>query len=63
MLPQVDMSDIVTEPSGTILRVELNRPTTKNAMTSAMYITLADVFNTAAMDDQVHVVLWQGAGD
>ena len=57
------MSDIVTERSDSVLRVQLNRPASKNAMTSAMYIALADVFNTAAKDDQVHVVLWHGAGD
>src|SRR5258708_33500064 len=32
-------------------------------MTRAMYIALAEVFNTAAKDDQVLVVLWHGAGD
>ena len=32
-------------------------------MTSAMYITLADLFNDAAKDDQIRVVLWHGAGD
>jgi len=57
------MSDIVTETSGSILRVELNRPAKKNAMTSAMYITLAELLNTAAKDDQIRVVLWHGAGD
>ena len=57
------MSDIVTERSDSVLRVQLNRPASKNAMTSAMYITLADLFNTAAQDDQIRVVLWQGAGD
>src|SRR5262249_20792732 len=35
----------------------------KNAMTSAMYITLADLLNDAAKDDQIRVVLWHGAGD
>ena len=57
------MNDIVTEHSGNILRVELNRPQRKNAMTSAMYITLADLLNDAAKDDQIRVVLWYGAGD
>ncbi|MFL6551771.1 MAG: enoyl-CoA hydratase [Chthoniobacterales bacterium] len=57
------MNDIVTEHSGNILRVELNRPQRKNAMTSAMYITLADLLNDAAKDDQIRVVLWHGAGD
>ena len=35
------MSDINTERSGSILRVELNRPAKKNAMTAAMYTNLA----------------------
>ena len=57
------MSDIITEKSGSILRVELNRPAKKNAMTSAMYITLADLLNATAEDDQIRVALWHGAGD
>ena len=57
------MSDIITERSGSILRIQLNRPEKKNAMTVAMYITLADLLNDAAKDDQIRVVLWHGAGD
>src|SRR6266516_1671249 len=57
------MSDIITERSGNILRIQLNRPERKNAMTSAMYITLADLLNNAAKDDQIRVVLWHGAGE
>src|SRR5437667_6314846 len=57
------MSDIITEKSGSILRVQLNRPAKKNAMTSAMYVTLADLFNATTKDDQIRVVLWHGAGD
>src|SRR6202047_2276063 len=57
------MSDIITERSGNILRIQLNRPERKNAMTSAMYIKLADLLNAAAKDDQIRVVLWHGAGD
>jgi len=57
------MTDIVTEPSGGILRVQLNRPTKKNAMTSAMYDTIADLLNAATKDDDIRVVLWHGAGD
>jgi enoyl-CoA hydratase/carnithine racemase len=57
------MSDIITERSETILRIQLNRPAAKNAMTSAMYITLAELFNSAAKDDGIRVVLWHGAGD
>ena len=57
------MSDITTEHSGSILRVQLNRPAKKNAMTSNMYVTLADLLNAAAKDDRTRVVLWHGAGD
>ena len=57
------MSEIITERSDGILRVELNRPAQKNAMTSGMYIDLADIFKDAAKDDAVRVVLWHGAGD
>jgi enoyl-CoA hydratase/carnithine racemase len=57
------MSDIVTEQSGNVLRVQFNRPTKKNAMTSAMYIAMADILNGAAKEDGVRVVLWHGSGD
>ena len=57
------MDEIVTERSGSILRVELNRPAKRNAMTSRMYITLASIFGDAAKDERIHAVLWHGAGD
>src|SRR6201996_8874941 len=57
------MDEIVAERSGSILRVELNRPAKKNAMTSAMYGSLAKVFEDAGKDDRTRVVLWYGAGD
>src|SRR5678815_5190732 len=57
------MSDIITERTGNILRVTVNRPAKKNAMTSAMYIALADALNEAAKDDEIHVVIWDAAGD
>ena len=57
------MSEILTETKGNILRVTVNRPEKKNAMTSAMYNALADVFNEAAKDDDVSVVIWDAAGD
>src|SRR5216683_1135295 len=57
------MDEIITERSGSILRVELNRPAKKNAMTSRMYVTLANVFNDASKDERIRVVLWHGAGD
>src|ERR1700685_2226608 len=57
------MSDIVTERSASILRIHFNRPGKKNAMTSTMYIAMADLLNTAAKDEGIRVVLWHGAGD
>jgi enoyl-CoA hydratase/carnithine racemase len=57
------MKEIITEYSEGILRVALNRPTKKNAMTSSMYVTLAEVFMDAANDERTRVVLWRGAGD
>ena len=57
------MSEILTERAGSILRVTLNRPAKKNAMTSSMYASMAEILNDAAKDDDVLVVLWNGAGD
>jgi len=57
------MADIVTAHSGSILRVQLNRPAKRNAMTSAMYLALAGILNEAANDENTRVVLWHGAGD
>ncbi|MDL2406205.1 enoyl-CoA hydratase [Rhizobium calliandrae] len=57
------MDDIVVEHSEGVLRVELNRPEKMNAMTSSMYVKLADIFNQAAEDESVRVVLWHGAGE
>src|SRR5262249_47971387 len=60
------MSDINTErsgSSGSILRVELNRPAKKNAIPAGMYTSLAEIFGDAGKDEAVRVVLWHGAGD
>ena len=57
------MNEIITERSGGILRIRLDRPAKKNGMTSGMYMTLADLLNGAAKDDLIRVVLLHGAGD
>src|ERR1700690_794105 len=57
------MSEIATERAGTILRVQLNRPEKKNALTVSMYQAVADLLNAAAKDDDIRVVLLHGAGD
>jgi enoyl-CoA hydratase/carnithine racemase len=57
------MDEIIAERTESILRIELNRPTKRNAMTSRMYVTLADLLNEAAKDDGIRAALWHGAGD
>src|SRR5260221_12100595 len=57
------MDEIISEQYGSVLRVQLNRPMKRNAMTSRMYATLTDVFNNAAKDERTRVVLWHGAGE
>jgi enoyl-CoA hydratase/carnithine racemase len=57
------VTDIVTERTGSILGIRFNRPAKKNAMTAAMYITMADLLNNSEKDESVRVVLWHGAGD
>src|SRR5580698_4877653 len=57
------MDEIIAAYSEGILRVELNRPNKKNAMTSSMYVAFAEILNEAAKDEHTRVVLWHGAGD
>jgi enoyl-CoA hydratase/carnithine racemase len=57
------MNEILTERSGSVLRVQFNRPAKKNAITTAMYAGLAEILETAAKDDATRVVLIHGAGD
>jgi len=56
-------TEIVTDRSGSVLLVQLNRPAKKNAMTFNMYTMLADLLNDAAKDDAIRVVVLHGAGD
>lgn len=52
------MDEIVTEYAAGILRIQLNRPT---AMTSAMYVALADIFNAAeGRDHTCRPPAWRG---
>lgn len=53
---------ILTQRDGAILSVQLNRPEKKNAVTAAMYQSLADALNAANADSGVRVVLIHGAG-
>jgi enoyl-CoA hydratase/carnithine racemase len=55
--------EVVTERSGSVLRVQMNRPAKKNAMTVSMYTAIADLLNDADKDDEIRVVVLHGAGD
>jgi enoyl-CoA hydratase/carnithine racemase len=57
------MSLIVTAREGAILRIQINRPEKKNALTADMYAAIADGIGAADADAGVRVVLIHGAGD
>jgi enoyl-CoA hydratase/carnithine racemase len=54
------MDLILTERADGVLRVELNRPEKKNAITIAMYRALGDALQSASADAGVRAVLLQG---
>ena len=53
--------DIVTEKLERVLRIEINRPQKKNAITAAMYQTMADALTEAERDDGARAVLIHGS--
>ena len=57
------MDQIICESRGAILRIEINRPEKKNALTSAMYQAMADAIHAAETDSKVRVVLIHGKED
>ena len=57
------MDQIITEKRDGILRVEINRPDKKNALTAAMYQAMADALTAAEADAKVRVVLIHGKSD
>ena len=54
---------ILTEAADGVLRITINRPEKKNALTVAMYAALADAFRQADSDPSTRVILLHGAGD
>lgn len=56
------MADILTSRADGILTITFNRPDKKNALTSAMYATLADALEAAETDNAVRVILFTGNG-
>jgi enoyl-CoA hydratase/carnithine racemase len=57
------MDQIITENCDGILRIEINRPDKKNALTSAMYQAMADAIKLAETDGKVRVMLIHGKPD
>lgn len=56
-----DSPDILVERTGGIVHLVINRPTHKNALTRAMYATMADTIVEADLDRAVRVILISGA--
>ena len=54
------MSEISTTIENGVCAIQINRPARKNALTSAMYQTLADTLRAADREPQVRVVLLHG---
>jgi enoyl-CoA hydratase/carnithine racemase len=57
------VNELLSEVSGGVLKLELNRPLKKNAMNGAMYTAFAEELDRADKNDEVRVVLVHGAGD
>lgn len=53
---------VTVENSGGVLAVTLSRPERRNAITVAMYETLAEAFETAASDSSIRLVSLRGLG-
>lgn len=56
------MSEILSEQRGAILRLQINRPDKKNALTGAMYDAAATALAAADTQPDVRVVLLHGSG-
>lgn len=57
------MGQIELERDGAVLRIAINRPEKKNALTSDMYTALAEAVEQAEIDKAVRVMLLYGKGD
>jgi enoyl-CoA hydratase/carnithine racemase len=57
------MSEIAVEKSERVLRIRLNRPAKKNALTTGMYQAFADALRSADSDTDVRAILIHGGPD
>jgi len=51
------------ELDGPVLRLELDRPSKRNAMNDTMMVGLVDAIETAGRDEAIRVIVLSGAGD
>lgn len=58
-----DTKAVITERSGGLQRIELNRPDKSNAVTFAMYDDLTAAIRQAEQDSAIRVMLIHGRGD
>jgi enoyl-CoA hydratase/carnithine racemase len=56
-------SEIITECRDRILRIKINRPEKKNALTRSMYAVMADAINRADEDGGIRVIFLHGTKD
>jgi enoyl-CoA hydratase/carnithine racemase len=56
------MEYILNSLDGGILKIELNRPQKRNALTLDMYTQFAELLNTAQSKPEIRVVLVSAAG-
>jgi enoyl-CoA hydratase/carnithine racemase len=57
------MSHVESERNGAVLRIGINRPEKKNALTADMYDALSTALEQAEVDDGVRAILLHGNGD
>ena len=57
------MTQIEVERRGAVLRIAINRPEKKNALTGDMYTAMANAFDQGESDAAVRVLLLHGQGD
>src|SRR5215212_10753935 len=54
---------ILVDQAGGRMRIRMNRPERRNAITVAMYAALADAVEAAASDDSIRLITIEGAGE
>ena len=56
-------ADLLRERNGPVLRLTMNRPQRRNALTDAVILGLSDAIREADRDESIRVIVLTGAGD